>query len=278
MRPLVRWVFERYAAPGQNDPAPPDLSWLSRNESDFLLALRSEKRRCDWLRGRRLAKRLCRLAFPDFAAAPLSGFEILALPTGAPAVRLPDGTRLAEGTLSLSHRHDAAACAVVQSEVLRIGIDIEWIEPRSDALVGSFFTTSEQALLDNVEADAERQILANVVWSAKEAVLKAIGVGLSEDTRAFSCLPDWNADRAPDAWGPVRFVTERPLRSSPLIAPALRWREEDGYVATLAVVRVPRDNPTPQEGHGPGEPENRRIAPDVELEHCTLPPDTLEGS
>jgi len=57
--------------------------------------------------------------------------------------------------------------------------DLEAVEPRSDAFVRDYFTRSEIAAV----AAGERNLLANLIWSAKESALKALGVGLTLDTR-----------------------------------------------------------------------------------------------
>ena len=55
----------------------------------------------------------------------------------------------------------------------RVGIDLERIEHRPSASSGDWFDPSEQALVGD---DPERQTL---VWTIKEAVLKALGAGLA---------------------------------------------------------------------------------------------------
>jgi len=72
------------------------------------------------------------------------------------------------------------ALAAVDDAGKALGADLEAVEPRSDAFVRDYFTRREIAA---VEA-GERDLLANLIWSAKESALKALGAGLTLDTRA----------------------------------------------------------------------------------------------
>ncbi len=77
---------------------------------------------------------------------------------------------------SLSHSGDWAVCALADAPV---GIDVERVRPvRIDALARRYFTEQEAALLITLP-DTERQIAFFRLWTAKESVLKAQGIGLS---------------------------------------------------------------------------------------------------
>lgn len=66
-----------------------------------------------------------------------------------------------------------------------MGCDLELIEARIPGFVGDFFTATEQRLIDSRPAGDERDMAANLVWSAKESALKVLRTGLRRDTRTL---------------------------------------------------------------------------------------------
>ncbi len=155
----------------------------------------------------------------------------------APGDRLPV-------SLSISHAGGRALCAAAPDGLPRspgaIGIDLGELEPRSDELARTFFTEEEQRLVRDVPA-AARDLTANLVWCAKEAVLKALALGLTVDTQELTCLPaDGPVD--PEEWplappeGEWHVFT---ASCSAALVPgggAIRgiWRTWPGYVGALA--------------------------------------------
>ncbi|HNU06280.1 MAG TPA: 4'-phosphopantetheinyl transferase superfamily protein [Pyrinomonadaceae bacterium] len=79
---------------------------------------------------------------------------------------------------SLSHSRDAALIAVTRGR--RVGVDIEYVDPKTDvtALAGSVFSKSE---LDGIGRPALESNLGSFfsAWTRKESLLKAIGMGFS---------------------------------------------------------------------------------------------------
>jgi 4'-phosphopantetheinyl transferase len=204
---------------------------LAPAEAAYLAALRTPKRRHDWLLGRRVAKRLIHavLAAQLGRAPALNEIVILPHPDGWPQVSLPTPMNVPPLTLSISHSRDRAFCVLTFGADRPLGGDIEAIEPRSPGFVADYFTADERAFM--AAAPEERHpTLANAIWSGKEAALKAIRRGLAEDTRLVTCLP--SPTDIGDGWRELIYrweVTDRDL-------PALggRWRETEGYVMTLA--------------------------------------------
>jgi 4'-phosphopantetheinyl transferase len=223
----IYWLCE-----GSSNDAP---SLLAPDETAYLATLRAPKRRHDWLLGRRVAKRLIRavLAARLSSVPPLEAIVVLPHPDGWPQVSLPAlGPAAPPLTLSISHSHDRAFCALILEESYPLGSDIEAIEPRSPGFVADYFTAAEQALLA-VAPDEHHPTLANTIWSGKEAALKAIRRGLAEDTRLVTCLP--STDEAVDGWRPLRYRWGTAERHLPPLSG--RWCEVDGFVMTLAVGR-----------------------------------------
>jgi phosphopantetheinyl transferase len=130
--------------------------------------------------------------------------------------------------LSLSHSGERALCATGPG---RVGADIERIQARIPELVSDFFTRPEAALVEGAPA-SHRNELITLIWSAKEAVLKALRLGLTVDTRAVTCLPDLEAQ---SEWKPfsVRFDPHW------FAGPALRgwWQTVEGYALTIVTER-----------------------------------------
>jgi phosphopantetheinyl transferase len=116
-----------------------------------------------------------------------------------------------------------------------IGADIETVEPRDPALVRQFFSESEA---DRVAGGGDVDRTVARIWSAKEAVLKAMGIGLRHDTRDI-VVGDEKIDvavlvegwRALEAWlAPVLAVRTAP-RSLTLL-----YRDLDAHVVTVALL------------------------------------------
>ena len=174
------WLEQTEAdVPAEND-------WLSANEAVCLNGMRFPKRRADWRLGRWTAKRALSVTL-DLPAHPqvFEKMEIRAAPSGAPEVFVDN--QPAAVTISLSHRAGIAACAIVMSGV-KMGCDLEMVEPRSDAFVADYFTLEEQALIAHASA-ADRPRLLALLWSGKESALKALHEGLRLDTRSVIVIP-----------------------------------------------------------------------------------------
>jgi 4'-phosphopantetheinyl transferase len=83
---------------------------------------------------------------------------------------------------NLSHSHAIAALAVTQAH--EIGVDVEQLRPLKEDIAGRFFSTRENALL---RALPQREQLGAFFrcWTRKEAIVKAIGEGLSHPLASF---------------------------------------------------------------------------------------------
>lgn len=239
----LHWVFDAWSwAADDAEPA-----WLSAAERERLAGFRFAKRRRDWLLGRRTAKRVVTQALLQrYGGSPtLAALEIAADPSGAPFARLapeaPPFGGLAPGarlplSVSISHSHGAAFCAALWTGPYAeaVGADLERIEPRPETLLRDFFTEEEIA----ASADRQdREVFVNGVWSAKEAVLKALRRGLTVDTRSVSCLPDGSGGLSRGGWRPFGVRCSPNLLDSPAEIHGL-WQVRDGFVLTLAVVRA----------------------------------------
>ncbi len=82
-----------------------------------------------------------------------------------------------------------------------LGIDLEIIEPRTNAFVADFFTPAKWAYVDALNEVDRRHEAANLIWSAKEAALKVQQVGLWVDTRTVEVLAGRGS--SPGGPGPI---------------------------------------------------------------------------
>lgn len=204
---------------------PEDDSWLAPEEAERARGFR--------LPGRRLDFRLDRWTAKHAVAAWLGGcedFSKIAVRTSrdsAPLV-LVDGEP-APLEVSFSHRDGRAACAVAPAGT-RLGCDLEWIEPRSEAFVHDYFVPSEieLVLLSPVEY---RPLFANLIWSAKQSALKARKTGLREDTRSVEVRL---LDTAPKGWGRLEVA-----RAGTGEVFQGWWRREGGWVLTVVTDPAP---------------------------------------
>jgi 4'-phosphopantetheinyl transferase len=106
-----------------------------------------------------------------------------------------------------------------------IGVDVEAIRPidDSDALADDHFTVAERRLFHGVpETSRDRAFLE--LWTRKEAVVKAFGVGLSVSLKTFDVAGEADAHDGPSVgrYGADGFVVQQ------LDAP-------EGWVAAVAV-------------------------------------------
>ena len=241
----VEWLFG--PPPGGAPESPGE--WLSPAELERLARFRVAKRRGDWLMGRYTSKSLVASVLERKAGRRpgLRSFEIVPEPSGAPVVRdAATGARLPI-SVSLSHSSTRALAALLFTDApevsgCTVGADLEWVEPRSEGFLRDFLTPAERGEVASLP-EAERPARANGIWSAKEAVLKALKLGLTVDTWKVECLLD--PGPVPDAGSLA--PTGPPWRRfsascAPEILPAGKspaflgfWREAEGFVLTVAV-------------------------------------------
>ena len=153
----------------------PHRDWLHPREIHFLKGLKFEKRRHDWLLGRWTAKD-CVISFFEKKGIALSpsSFAILKKESGAPELFFEKSELNCQ--VSLSHRAGHAIAAVAPAGVA-IGCDLEKVEPRSEAFLSDYFLERELAFLSPI-SPGEKDVFSNLIWSVKEAVMKATGQGM----------------------------------------------------------------------------------------------------
>jgi 4'-phosphopantetheinyl transferase len=215
----------RWLARGEIE-LPGHLDWLSPLERSQAESLRFAKRRSEYLTRRWTAKHAvaAELGLPHDPTA-LTAIEVRHHDSGAPWVAIAGS--VADIDISLTDRAGWAVCLVRAGEPAgTLGIDLELVEPRSAGFVRDFLTEPEQRYVTGQATADARDMAANLVWSAKEAALKVLRVGLRADTRTVEVVADHTV-RA-DGWASLT-VTHRDGDVFPGW-----WRRDGTFLLTVA--------------------------------------------
>ena len=234
---MIRWLTQSVADhPDLTAGRPPD-GLLTPAELAHYNGYYSPRRRRDWLLGRWTAKRLIQrhMAATSGFQPPLDSFTIAQDPSGAPYVASEHPALAAQFcharmpiSISISHSHGYAFCAVTDHQpadyqqknqqqishawaAAHLGADIELIDRRNPTFADDFFTRDEQFALQSVPSH-QRAMMNTATWSAKEAVLKAIHLGLRADPHQVQCL--LRADQ-PRMWTPFLIEMNHSLHTMP---------------------------------------------------------------
>lgn len=153
---LGAWVLAERREPGEVEVT------LGDEERALLAEMPWPLRRCEWLAGRRVAKRLLERAL-GFAPERT---QVLPLESGAPRVSI-DGVPRTDWVLNLSHTRGWAVAAVATT---RVGVDV------CDDVDGERIARIARRVFSEGEAEAcgafqSRETQA-AVWALKEAGLK----------------------------------------------------------------------------------------------------------
>jgi 4'-phosphopantetheinyl transferase len=181
MKPTpIIWALAEY-----NQIVQEPLAFLSSAELVKLASFRFPKRRNEWLLGRWTAKFLIH-SLPEYRKFDLPQIEIDNNSQGEPYFWV-SGQPPAKTRLSISHSDSFSFCAVTPAGDLRIGADLEKVEARTETFVLDYFTPGERRIAQEFPPGKRAEIVT-LIWSAKEAMLKALGVGLRWDTRKVSVI------------------------------------------------------------------------------------------
>ena len=208
--------LKRYRADLPRDPG-----WLAPPESRVLQSLQVPKRRDDWLLGRWTVKNALR-RFPGLRDHALEAWQVTAEASGQPVVML-EGQRQ-DIRVSLSHSGDVALC-VLSTGPAAIGCDLERIVDRTPTFEETYFTRKEQGSLEGM-TEGRRRAFSTLLWSAKESVLKALGVGLRADTKRIEIEPEDHGNCR--MWTPF---AARDLETSERFTGW--WRIDDGMLLSV---------------------------------------------
>ncbi len=161
--------------------------WLTAQEAGRAAAMRSARRRAEFVAGRWLLHRAARQAFEDGYA-----FEAVG---GRPLLRAPQ-----PASCSISHTTDLVLCAA--GRVRACGVDVERIRARRDweARCARVRHPRERARVREAAA-GERWRRFYEIWVFKEAIAKALGIGLGFPFRALAVSAAGAIEDAPPGHG-----------------------------------------------------------------------------
>ena len=122
-----------------------------------------------------------RLLLGGLLDRPPAAIEIGAAPGGKPILL---GAVSAARKIEFNYTHTDGLALIAVAVGMPVGIDVEKLGRRADfdAIAGRFFSEAERGLL--LDSPGEETFLG--IWTRKEAVLKALGSGLSGGMGAFS--------------------------------------------------------------------------------------------
>lgn len=213
---------------------------LNAKEWAYFNSLKVNKRRQDWLLGRWTAKRLVQTVLQERwgETVPFPEITVWNYRSGAPFAQVAGETVF---SLTMSHSGDYGFCGVMEQADWPLGVDIEFIETRRPVFVKDYFTSEEQRLIESASTQRMRDTVITAMWSAKEAALKAVHLGLRVDTRSVTCLIQ-PLPVAPYAWQSfeVYWNFKRLGRDT---APPVRgwWQLMEGGEFVLTMVAAPED-------------------------------------
>ena len=206
-------------------------SYLTPFELDRLGQMRFQKRRAEWLHGRWTSKYLFR-----HSAAPYSNLSPLQIqiknePEGMPFLEnVITGERLPDN-ISISHREHQAFCAITHQSLIKLGVDLELVERRTPGFLQDFFTVREYTA--GLEYNTSlRDLWFTLLWSLKEAVLKAVGKGLRLDTRSVEVRQVFGFGLTPENSDWQKVVIEFDFQESSNWN--VWWRLKGDFVFTIA--------------------------------------------
>lgn len=145
----------------------------------------------------------------------LLGKKLGLSPKDVPISFTPEGKPVLEGAYSpptkihFSVTHARGLIAIALSEGRPVGIDVECRERRMprDHFVAAFFHPVEQGRMAEAGGEEERRTLFYQIWTAKEALLKALGIGLRMNPA------ECNTCRLAEAWHLEQFEVSSPGQS-----------------------------------------------------------------
>jgi phosphopantetheinyl transferase (holo-ACP synthase) len=140
-------------------------AFLTPDELAAWSALKVPKRKNEWLGGRLAAKLAGAGAF--FHGVPLREIEVRRELTGSPFLVCRGERR------HVSISHSAGVCGAAAGTDF-LGLDIEEVAPRHPGWYRDYFSPAEREGNDDAAMTG--------LWAAKEALFKALGLGLSCDT------------------------------------------------------------------------------------------------
>ncbi|HUY62384.1 MAG TPA: 4'-phosphopantetheinyl transferase superfamily protein [Candidatus Paceibacterota bacterium] len=160
---------------------------------------------------------------PSLGMVPTRDIVIAKDMLGKPSAYVPG--RAAPIAISISHAFPFALGIAETRLGVRLGADIERVREFTPLVLNAFLTPAERALIAQ-ELCERRPAAYTRCWSIKEAVLKALGVGLRTHPRHIDTADALASD---DGWIAIKGVRcEASIRT---------WRVREDVVAVAVVLR-----------------------------------------
>lgn len=229
-------------------PAAYPAHYLGPQELSVFTRITVPKRQVEWLAGRVAAKRLVCLTL-ERLGQPVPPSELAVLGrkpggrAGKPELSAPPAGLLGRperagragafgrhiSDISLAHTLRFAVCGLASGG--RVGVDVEPLRSFSPALLRTVFTEHEVALADAAFPAFDIGHRATALWVAKEALLKAYGIGFAHG---------WGTARlrAADTAAAV-FDISLPPDTDPGHRVAIRYGRLTDHIFAIATVAQP---------------------------------------
>ena len=155
-------------------PAPPSVANLARILSPDEVARAKRYHKPESAATFIVARAILRTLLAEYLATTPSSIRFAYSATGRPSVEHP------RTDVDVSVAHSANAILIGATRCRRLGVDIEYISPAFDysEVVASAFGQEERKILESVR-DSQRRNLFFTLWTAREALAKAYGAGLT---------------------------------------------------------------------------------------------------
>lgn len=220
---MIHWTFALNNYRDIQSLLDESATWFSSEELDEFQRIVVPKRGMEWLFSRLTIKKLVSGTLGEMHPTYV---RVRKETSGLPYIEIAGQGRL--GWLSISHSHKGVLAAFSTDGSLHFGVDLERLETRSAELRNDFFTPAENVWVARLLED-DQALAANLIWSAKEAYLKAIGMGLQLDTRRVE-IQACDLDENP-AWHDLKYSVDGAAN------PDLRlvYSADANYVLTLCL-------------------------------------------
>ncbi len=163
--------------------------FLTPAEKRTYVSFRFSKRRNEWLGGRIAGKESVSHFLDDSGIHVTNNrIGILSRPSRAPYVVI-DNEEAENLNISITHSNEFAAAAVCGDGIIGLGVDIEIVKDRSESFSRVAFTSGER---DSFAASTGKELplMSTMAYTLKEAVTKALGIGLSVNTHDVEIFRD----------------------------------------------------------------------------------------
>lgn len=213
----------------------PELDFYRQGLADFLRTedqteysrFKVAKRQNEWISSRITTKKMMVKILNDKKIA-IRDIRIQKETNGRPYIFV-DGKGRLNGSFSLSHSQGMVFCGYSDAPDMHFGIDLEKIEERKLEFIMDYFTNDEIKNYQQCTSDQKKEY-STLIWSAKEAALKAIGKGLALDTRKVEVIPQ-NVVSLIEGWKMCNVI----FREGSEKEYTALWQEKGGFIRTISV-------------------------------------------